>query len=81
MLAYAQSWLLVHYLMSTAEALQRFRQYLKRLLPGSSPTEESRTRRLTWEISIRSTRTCAAMPSAFNSRCDRSDCKKSLSRT
>ena len=37
MLAYAQSWLLVHYLISTAEALPRFREYLKAIAARVKP--------------------------------------------
>jgi hypothetical protein len=39
MLAYAQSWLLVHYLLKDATALPRFREYLKAIAARTKPTD------------------------------------------
>jgi hypothetical protein len=39
LLAYAQSWLLVHYLMKSPEALPHFRDYLKAIAARAKPTD------------------------------------------
>ena len=75
-LSYAQSWLLVYYMLKEPAAIPRFRQYLQAIRPRLNADRRVQDAEAIWGILISSTRSCAGTRSGLSSRCDKSVSKK-----